>query len=187
MTEEQHRRWDVAIKLIGIVGVIATSVVGLYQFHDIRDREIIQFEDLKNRELLQFADSKEREFYSEFWNQRLRLYIATLDKASAISKAESEDEVKEAITAFRLLFDGSMSVVQDPVVDRAMHQFEEKVRNVENGAMKPNELGILSYKLGRTCYESLRDSWDRPFSASKRSAGVTDSAEIDGREMSAVK
>ena len=97
----------------------------------------------------------------------MRLYIATLEKTSAISKAKSDDEIERAIGAFRLLFDGSMTVVQDPVVDKAMHDFEEKVKAVELGKMDATELGIHSYQLGRICYGSLRDSWDRPFSASE--------------------
>ena len=156
MNEDQQRRWDVIIKVGGVLGFVASALIGIWQFQDIRDRE-----------LAQFAQEAERDFYSEFWNERLRLYIQTLDTTAAISKANSASTAADSILAFRTLFDGSMAVVQDPVVDRAMHEFAEKVDAVESGEMTPGELGIHSYMLGRICYRSLRDSWDRPFNASE--------------------
>src|SRR5688572_11868710 len=65
MTEQQHRFWDVVIKALGFAAVVASLVVGI----------------------LQFNYAKEKEFYSQFWNERLRLYIRTLDAAAKISSA----------------------------------------------------------------------------------------------------
>jgi hypothetical protein len=153
MTEEMHRVWDIATKIVGFLCLLISAFWGVYQYHDVR-----------RRELNQFADQKEREFFSEFWNQRLKLYIQTLDAAACISKAESDEEFQKAAKAFRTLFDGSMSVVQDSSVDMAMHEFASLVDRVERKEMDRAELGVRSYYLGRQCYESLRESWNQPFS-----------------------
>ena len=143
------------MKFAGFFGVILTVVIGLFQFHDLREREISQF-----------ADLKEREFYSELWRERLSLYLKTLDAAARISTASSLEESKEARAEFRTLFDGSMSVVQDPVVDRAIHDFASKLDEVEAGSLTHDKLGIHSYQLGRICYSSLEGSWNKSFSGS---------------------
>jgi len=165
MTQEQHRKLDIAVKIGGFFGVILTVVIGLYQFHDLREREIGQF-----------ADLKEREFYSELWRERLNLYLKTLDAAARISTASSLDESKEARAEFRTLFDGSMAVVQDPVVDRAIHEFASALDEVEAGSLTHKELGIHSYQLGRICYSSLEDSWNKSF------GGSSDHSEGSGTE-----
>ena len=59
------------------------------------------------------------------------------------------------------------AVIQDEVVNAAMHDFAKKVRQVKSGEMNPKELGNHSYELGRFCFESLRSSWNKPFSASE--------------------
>jgi hypothetical protein len=163
LTDEKHRVWDVATKVVGFACLLASALWGIYQYLDVRDRE-----------LSQFADQKEREFYSEFWNQRLKLYIQTLDAAARISKADSDDAFQRAARDFRILFDGSMAVVQDPAVDRAMHEFAALVDKVENKQLDRAELGIHSYDLGRKCYESLKNSWDQPFSKQVSQATPSD-------------
>ena len=142
MTEEQHRRWDIAIKVLGFAALIVSGAVGLHQY----------------------KETKEKEFYSQFWNERLRLYVKTLDAAARISAAITKKESDQAKAEFRTLFDGSMSVVQDPTVDRAMHEFAARVRQVEGDKMKRQDLGIHSYNLGRTCFDSIKNSWNKPFS-----------------------
>jgi hypothetical protein len=67
-----------------------------------------------------------------------------------------------------------MAVVQDPSIDRAMHEFAALVDTVENKQLDRKELGIHSYHLGRKCYESLKDSWDQPFSKQASPANLTD-------------
>ena len=156
MTNESHRVWDVSMKLVGFIGVCLGLVMGFYQFIDVRERE-----------LQQFADLKEREFYSEFWGERLRLYVRTLETTAAIAHAESDEAAEDAIREFRLAFDGSMTVVQDPIVDAKMHEFEKLVDQVASGEIDREDLGFYSYELGRVCYESLRDSWNQPFSATE--------------------
>ncbi len=158
MTEKATNRLDVLVKAIGFLSVVIGGGIGLFQYVDLRNREIDQFQDLKQRELAQFADLKEREFYSELWKERLRLYLETLDVAARISTAETLEESKRARIEFRTLFDGSMSVVQDPLVDKAIHEFAEKVDEVEAGRMDHQELGMHSYQLGRECYRSLENS-----------------------------
>jgi hypothetical protein len=153
MTEDKYRVWDLVLKIVGFISLIISALWGIYQYVDVRSRE-----------LSQFADQKEREFYSEFWNQRLKLYIQTLDAAARISKSDSDEDFRKAVKEFRTLFDGSMAVVQDSSVDRTMHEFAALVDKVEKKQMDRKDLGIRSYHLGRRCYESLRDSWNQPFS-----------------------
>ena len=154
MTEETHRQWDTAIKILGFAGVIVGGIVGITQFHDQREREITQF-----------AETKEREFYSQFWNERLRLYVKTLDTAAKISTATSLVESTVPRAEFWTLFDGSMAVVQDQAVDAAIHEFADQVRKVESEEISHKDLGIHSYQLGRVCYDSLKNSWNKPFSS----------------------
>lgn len=153
MTEARHRFWDTVIKAFGFAAIVVGGAVGVYQFLDLRQRE-----------LERFADTKEREFYAEFWNERLKLYIKTLDAAARISAANSTKGAEDAISEFWTLFDGPMAVVQDSRVDSAMHAFSDQVRQVESGKMSRKNLGIHSYNLGRICFESLKNSWNRPFS-----------------------
>ena len=143
MTEETHRKWDIAIKILGFTGIILSGAVGISQY----------------------ADTKEREFYSKFWNQRLHLYVKTLDTAAKISAAKTSEESEIARADFKTLFDGSMAVVQDEAVDTAMHEFDQQLSRLERGEIKREDLGSSSYQLGRVCYDSLRNSWNKPFSS----------------------
>ena len=57
-----------------------------------------------------------------------------------------------------------------------IHKFNILVEKVESGKMDRKDLGLPSYKFGRKCYESLKDSWNKPFSASKKEASIDNDA-----------
>ena len=49
MTEETHRQWDVAIKILGFAGVIIGGILGITKFYDQREREMTQYAESTER------------------------------------------------------------------------------------------------------------------------------------------
>src|SRR5689334_15513075 len=87
MTEGAQRRWDIAIKVVGLLGSALA--------------------------VLAYFDKKESEFRKPFWDEQLKLYFEATDTVSKVANLPDGAERDEAVLRFWELFDGSLRVVED--------------------------------------------------------------------------
>jgi hypothetical protein len=134
MTEEAQRRWDILIKVVGLLG----SAVAIFAYFD----------------------KKETEFRKPFWDEQLRLYFEATDTVSKVPNLPDGVDRDKAILRFWELYDGSLRVVEDSDnVSRAMVAFGTCLREKCNQTTLHN----LSLDLADACSRSIAETWDQKF------------------------
>ena len=134
MTEEAHRRWDILLKVVVLLGSVWAAWT--------------------------YFDKKETEFRKPFWEAQLRLYFEATDTASKVANLPEGKQRDEAVDRFWQLFYGPLRVVEDnDNVSKAMVGFATCVRQ----KCGQTELQNLSLRLADACTRSLGETWDQKF------------------------
>ena len=97
------------------------------------------------------SNCSRREFHLGFFQRELDLYLEACRTAGTLATAlNPEDEaIKRAIDRFYALYWGDLSVVEDPLVEQAMIDFEVALRDWQSkGGMATQEMRSRSYKFG---------------------------------------
>lgn len=149
MDEDRKRRWDVRLGMIAPLLTVVGILVGVWQFNkgeDNRRTEAITSE--QQRDAL--------EFRRRLWQQKLESYEHVAELAGAIV-ASHGDTQKKAYQQFQSAYWGTMILVEDPRVERAMIAFDREYRDTASGwSRDPNRLKIRADELASTLRTSLQ-------------------------------
>jgi hypothetical protein len=134
MTEESQRRWDIIIKVVGLLG----SAVAIFAYFDKR----------------------ELDFRKPFWDEQLKLYFEATDTVSKVANLPAGPDRDKAIARYWELSYGSLRVVEDNEnVSKAMVAFGACLARDCNQAALQN----LSLNLADACKLSISETWSEKF------------------------
>ena len=111
--------WDLIVKVVGLIALIASGMWTLYKFRD--DRRV----DLEHRKEADKKDDDARaqEFNKYVFERQTDLYFEAARTAATISTSNDKQAVKKAIDRFHSLYFGDLVIVEDRRVERAMIAF----------------------------------------------------------------
>jgi hypothetical protein len=110
--------------------------------------------------ILQYRATANTDFRRVFWEQQLAIYKTATSAAGKIASATNINDVMEARNSFWALYWGEVSILEHPVVKRAMEAYGDQLKRVEAGEAPPSSLKQLSYALARACRLSLKETWN---------------------------
>lgn len=162
LNEAHHRFWDIVLKAVTAVALLAGGIWALYEHFDTEQRKI----------------------NATFWNKRMELYLATSEVTAQIAAVNSPAEAQDQFKLFWKMYYGQMSVIEDDPVKKEMQKFAGLVRAFQgagyestDAATKPvsNEYANLppvelhqkkkdgAKTLADAMRASLKNSWAEPF------------------------
>ena len=136
MTEEWHRRWDIAVKGLAVVATLLGIYAGYEQF-------ISEFQ-LNNRK--------------PYIELRTKYYLEMLETVSKVTYPVSKIEQEQNIKRFWQLYVGVSTLVEDSAVEEKVNSLSECIRKLQNGC-EQFELESMSLSLANAVKGSLLQSW----------------------------
>src|SRR5208337_3782074 len=91
MEEPRYRSWDIAIKILGVIGAVGAAMWAAFTY----------------------MDTREIEFRKPFWDHQLALYFEATSAAAKMASLPSGKQRDEATASFWSLYYGPMVVVED--------------------------------------------------------------------------
>jgi hypothetical protein len=143
--------FDEWFKLLGVVGVIASFLWGVWVWKDKSNNELAQ----QRLEAQRLADSRRIEATKPFLERQLKLYTEASQVAALIATSDEKREIQKATTRFWQLYWGELALVENKEVESAMVAMG---RAITNGANR-NETRQASLSLAHACRQSLDKSW----------------------------
>ncbi|MEM6737716.1 MAG: hypothetical protein AAF620_16760 [Bacteroidota bacterium] len=139
MTESNHRKWDIRLKIFGpiltVVGLIITVIIFIVGESNIKEREIRAQEQ-----------QDALEFKRKFWEKQMDSYQKTARVAGNIAASlQSERKIDSLIHEFYILYHGQMILFEDEDVISAMKNMHREIKAYQDGTsssiggLKPEE------------------------------------------------
>lgn len=143
--------FDQWLKILGLVGALASFAWGVYQWRVKSDRELAQARSEADR----VAASRKIEATKPFLERQLKLYTEVSQVAATLSTSADSGERGKATKRFWELYWGELALVENREVEAAM---VELGKALGRGASQ-SELQQLSLRLAHSCRASLDRSW----------------------------
>jgi hypothetical protein len=148
MTNLTFDQW---LKILGLVGALASFGWGVYQWRAKSDRELAQTRFEADR----LATSRKIEATKPFLERQLKLYTEASQVAATIATTADARERSKATRRFWELYWGELALVENQEVETAMVAFGDALgRSAPQAALQQ-----LSLRLARVCRISLDRSW----------------------------
>ncbi|KAA9327253.1 hypothetical protein F0P96_18655 [Hymenobacter busanensis] len=143
MTEENKRKWEVSISIVGTVLTIASIFIGISQF---------------NR---QQNDNQVLEFKREMLKKRADTYGKICESAGILASEYTTDtSFKKSMEDFERYYWGSLNIPPDRSVTTAVEEFRETLKHVDRRSIDGhNSLAYDAANLQDSCYRALSRSW----------------------------
>ena len=168
---------ELFLKLIAIVGIIVSFAVSLWQWRDLRSREIDKDRDAKEAERNQQKAQYDRTYAKPIYERQAGLYSEAARVTASIATSQDARQRAKALDRFYELYYGELVTVESPGVSAGMVNFLKCMQdqpdcncNASTGAQcipeLPRELRLRNAALIVACTtrRSLRKSWDIPLS-----------------------
>jgi hypothetical protein len=128
LDETKPTNWDLIVKIVGLVALVASGLWTLYKFR--ADRRV----DLEHQAEAQKTEAKLRadELNRFVFERQAGLYFEAAQAASTIATSNNKAEKKTAGDEFYELYFGQLVVVEDRRVELAMIEFSRCLN--QNGA-----------------------------------------------------
>lgn len=128
LDKTRAKNWDLIVKIVGLIALVASGLWTLYKFRD--DRRV----DLDNQAAAQRTEAKLRidELNRFVFERQAGLYFEAAQAASTIATSDNKAEKKAASDKFYELYFGQLVVVEDRRVELAMIEFSRCLN--QNGA-----------------------------------------------------
>lgn len=139
------------LKLLGLIGAIASFVWGVYQWRAKSERELAQDKAEADR----IAATRKLEATRPFLERQLKLYPEASQVAAVLATSTDPSERSAASRRFWQLYWGELALVENQDVEAAMVAFGDALTREAS----PPELQDLSLKLAHACRLSLDRSW----------------------------
>jgi hypothetical protein len=119
MDEAALKRWDLVVKIVGLIALIASGIWTLYKFREDRQVDLRNRTDQVNRD--QAARSKE--LNSFVFQKQTELYFEATKVAATIAISQDPKILADAKLRFNQLYFGEFVIVEDRRVELAMISF----------------------------------------------------------------
>ena len=102
MTEQTYKRWDVIIKALGAVGLVAAAGIGLLEYV-ITGNQISTLETSK-------LDSEQHKL---FFDKQLEYYVKATDTVATLANTTDPKKREDLIRTFDILYYGPMVIFEE--------------------------------------------------------------------------
>jgi hypothetical protein len=164
MNEDQKRSADVSLALLTSLITVVGIVIGVWQFNAGEE----------HKATLESAAIKEKDFVDfkrKLWLERLATYRSIASVAGKLASHPARDKTREGyVNDFEASYWGTMPLVEDQDVEKAMIQYRLVVRDYQQGVIGEDRLKIATDKLGgalKTSLEIELKQVESPSTASK--------------------
>jgi hypothetical protein len=140
MNEATKRRWDVGLGIIGPILTVAAILVGVWQFN-VGESNRATFDH----------DSK-------LWLERLNAYRSVAELAGKVVAHADDAKFGDAVRDFTAAYWGTMILVEDKAVEKAMIDFYVEIREFQEGWGSVDRLKGRVEELIRICRQSTETS-----------------------------
>jgi hypothetical protein len=120
MNDAVMKKWDLRVKVIGLVTLIASGGWTLYKFREDRRVDL----DHEQQATLREEATKKKELNAFIFQRQAMLYFDAANAAAIIATSKDAAEVSKARDRFTALYYGELVVVEDRRVELAMITFE---------------------------------------------------------------
>jgi hypothetical protein len=128
MDEERQREWDIRLKAIGLLVLVASGSWTLYKFRSDRQVDI---EHQKQAAILD-AEAKKQELNKYIFERQAALYFEASQDAGILANSRDPKRLAEARDRFAALVNGEMTIVEDRRIELAMFTFRDCLDSIEN-------------------------------------------------------
>jgi hypothetical protein len=149
MDEEAKRRWDVWLGIVAPILTVIGLLVGVWQFN--------KGEENKTRLEYRLLAEKDRlDFQRKLWLERLGTYKSIAEQAGKIATTDKSDKTfKGLVQAFDASNWGTVILVDDADVEKALIDFHIEVVDYEKGRSDGNNLKRRANELVKACRKSV--------------------------------
>ena len=174
---------ELLLKLVAIVGIIVSFAVSLWQWSDLRSREIKKDGDAKEAERNQQKAEYDRTYAKPIYERQAALYSEAARVTASIATSQDGRQRAKALDRFYELYYGELVTVESPGVSAGMINFlrcyedqrdcncnasqDDSEESCQSKAQLPRKQRLENAALIVACTtrRSLRKSWDIPLSA----------------------
>ena len=173
---------ELFLKLIAIVGIIVSFAVSLWQWSDLRSREIEKDRVAREAERNQQKAEYDRTYAKPIYERQAALYSEAARVTASIATSQNPRQRAKASDRFYELYFGELVTVESPGVSAGMINFlncmddqpscncntsqKDTEESCQSKARSPRKQRLRSAALIVACTtrRSLRKSWDIPLS-----------------------
>ena len=147
MAAKTNRGWDVVIGATTPILAVVGLLIGVGEYaHD---------QDAARAALI---EKDKVDYQHQLWQEKLATYRTIVGLAGKIAFAAPESESDHTRADFEAAYWGTMILVEDPAVERAMMAFHTELHNQSIGFSSQDRLKTRSAHLAEVCRESLVSS-----------------------------
>lgn len=145
-----ERNWKSLLEISGPLLTVAGLLLGVWQFNrGEENRTRLEYELIKKKD--------ETEFRRKLWLERLSTYQTVAKTAGEIAASTDDDkQFKEKTREFLSAYWGSMILVEDKSVEKAMMAFQDAIRDFNDGYSKAADVRKKALELVTKCRESVQ-------------------------------
>jgi hypothetical protein len=144
MNDDKKRTWDVWLGAIGPLLTVATILIGVHQFN-VGERERQQEQ----------VHQEEVDFQRKAWLERMNAYRSVAELAGKVIAHIDDKKGKDAIRDFEAAYWGTMILVEDKAVEKAMVDFFVEIEDYEKGWSTVDRLKVRDDELIKACQQSV--------------------------------
>ena len=148
MDETRKRRWDVGLGILGSLATVAAILVGVWQFNEgQRSRTELEYRLLNKKDLL---DTKR-----QLWLERINAYRSIAEiSGRLVTHIDDPAQLRPAVMDFKRAFWGTMILVEEPSVEKAMIDLRLELDDLEKGWSTPERVTKAAKALLTACRAS---------------------------------
>jgi hypothetical protein len=128
VNESRHRTWDIRIKVVGLVALLASGWWTIYKFRDDRRIDLQHQEDARKHDEL----ARRSELNSYIFQRQANVYLDAVKAAATIATSSDHKAQQEARERYDELYDGEIKVLADNRVFAAMSAFKVCIDHVDS-------------------------------------------------------
>jgi hypothetical protein len=136
MNEATKRRWDVGLGIAGPIVTVAAILIGVWQFNTGESNRATFEHD------------------SKLWLERLNAYRSVAELAGKVVAHVDDAKFADAVRDFTAAYWGTMILVEDKAVEKAMIDFYVEIREFQEGWSSLERLKGRVEELIKACRKS---------------------------------
>jgi hypothetical protein len=148
LDETQKRQWDVAFGIAAPFITVAGILVGVWQFNAGERNKT----ELEHKLVL---EKDQVEFKRKLWLERLNAYRAVAELAGKVAAHAGDDQFTKLSQDFTALYWGTMVMVEDKAVEKAMIDLHLEIYDLANGWSNADRIKTRVNDLASVCRKSL--------------------------------
>lgn len=173
MKEDSKDRWEIRLGLLGLALTLAGLIVGIWQFNaGENNRRLLDQEATLTRDRV--------EFKRRLWLERLEAYRKLAEVTGKIVSADNRKHREQFVRDFAALYWGTMILVEDQRVQKAMISYNLELRDYSTGWSDDERVRLRADELLSSCRASLEDEKPDPSMAPRSDGGTSGTVRSGG-------